>query len=329
MGTKLSPVGSSASGGSITPFIVVVGDDPTANGQALLDAYAAAVASTPNGLALAEDNRAVVVCPPALYEMPATLVLASHYVDIVGLTDDVASQVLVPSATATDGAVQGISDGNGAKFYNLTFRANGDNAITGFTFPNSLANSYFQNCVWVNALPAYGMETAVEIGSTFVDCGGGNSSFGGIGGTFSGTATNCTGGDESFGGKGTFSGTATSCTGGNGSFGGGGGGTFSGTATNCTGGDNSFGGDGGTFSGTATNCTGGDDSFGSSGTFSGTATNCTGGSNAFGGGGGGTFSSDGRLAYCRLTTNSFPTPDTGGKIVLCINGSWAEVNAAP
>jgi len=245
MGTKLSPVGSSQSGGgSITPFIVVVGDDPAVNGQALLDAYAAAVASTPNGQALSETNRAVVVCPPALYEMPATLVLASRYVDIVGLTDDVASQVLVPSATATDGAVQGSGDGNGAKFYNLTFRANGDNAITGFTFPNSLANSYFQNCVWVNALPAYGMETAVEIGSTFVDCGGGDDSFG-SNGTFSGTATNCTGGNNSFGSSGTFSGTATNCTGGDESFGGKG--TFSGTATNCTSGNNSFGGSG-TFS---------------------------------------------------------------------------------
>jgi len=267
MGTKLSPVGSSQSGGgSITPFIVVVGDNPAANGQALLDAYAAAVASTPNGLALAEDNRAVVVCPPALYEMPATLVLASPYVDIVGLTDDVASQVLVPSATATDGAVQGISDGNGAKFYNLTFRANGTDDITGFTFPNPLAKSYFQNCSWVNAGTANGMETAAEIGSTFDDCVGGNNSFS-RGGTFSGRATNCTGGSDSFGG-----------------------------------------GAGGTFSGTATNCTGGSDSFG---------------------GNGGSFSSAGRAAYCRLTSGSFPTPDTGGKIVLCIDGSWTEVNAAP
>jgi len=323
MGTKLSPVGSSASGEPITPFIVTVGDDPAVNGQALLDAYAAAVASTPNGLALAEDNRAVVVCPPALYEMPATLVLASPYVDIVGLTDDVASQVLVPSATATDGAVQGSGDGNGAKFYNLTFRANGVDEITGFTFPNPLANSYFQNCSWVNASPAYGMQTIVEIGSTFVDCVGGDESFGGKG-TFSGTATSCTGGDNSFGGRGTFSGTATNCTGGSDSFGGGG--TFNGTATNCTGGTGSFGG-GGTFSGTATNCTGGDSSFGGSGTFSGTATNCTGGSDSFGGGG--TFSSTGRAAYCRLTSGSFPTPATGGIIVLCIDGSWTEVNDAP
>jgi len=327
MGTKLSPVGSSASGGSITPFIVVVGDDPAVNGQALLDAYAAAVASTPNGLALAEDNRAVVVCPPALYEMPATLVLASPYVDIVGLTDDVASQVLVPSATATDGAVQGHGDGNGSKFYNLTFRANGNDDITGFTFPNPLAKSYFQNCSWVNAGTANGMETAAEIGSTFVDCRGGVNAFGGGGGTFSGTATNCTGGEDSFGGNGgTFSGTATNCTGGDHAFGGTIG-TFSGTATNCTGGDHAFGGNGGTFSGTATNCTGGVGSFGGGGTFSGTATNCTGGDNSFGGSG--TFSSAGRAAYCRLTSGSFPTPDTGGKIVLCIDGSWTEVNAAP
>jgi hypothetical protein len=347
---------------------VAAGDDPAVNGQNLLDAYAAATALTPNGQALSEYNRAVLIIPPGFYEMPTSLTLTTPYVDFAGLTSDSLAQMLQPSADAVFGAIEGVSAGDGARFYNLSFRASEFVDNYGFNFDDALSASYFENCTWINnGESGTGMGVAVTIASTFFNCAGGHysfgggsgtfsgtatncaggnysfgggvsgecsgtvrdciagtNSFGGGGGTFSGTATNCTGGSDSFGGKsGTFSGTATNCTGGAGSFGGDG--TFSGTATNCTGGDSSFGG-GGTFSGTATNCRGGDSSFGG-GTFSGTATNCTGGNSAFGGGG--TFSSTGRAAYCRLTSGSFPTPATGGIIVLCIDGSWTEVNDAP
>jgi hypothetical protein len=140
------------------------------------------------------------------------------------------------------------------------------------------------------------------------NCTGGDYAFGGYGGIASGTFINCTGGDGSFGT--TASGTFTNCTGGYNSFGSGASGTF----TNCTGGNNSFGSS--TASGTFTNCTGGNNSFGSS-TASGTFTNCTGGIGSFGG----TISSAARLYYCRLTSDTFPTPVEGGKLVLCIDGN--------
>ena len=77
------------------------------------------------------------------------------------------------------------------------------------------------------------------------NCTGGVYSFGGYGGTASGTFTGCIGGGYSFGGgAGTASGTFTGCIGGVYSFGGGYGGTASGTFTGCIGGGYSFGGAG-------------------------------------------------------------------------------------
>ena len=68
----------------------------------------------------------------------------------------------------------------------------------------------------------------------FNSCLGGDNSFGGSGGTASGTFTNCTGTDYSFGGGGgTASGTFNSCIGGDNSFGGGGSGTLSGFLYYC------------------------------------------------------------------------------------------------
>lgn len=371
---------------------VTAGENAATNGQNLLDAYAEATALTPNGQALSEYNRVVLIIPPGFYEMPTSLTLTTPYVDFVGLTSNSLAQMLQPSADAVFGAIEGVSAGNGARFYNLSFRASEFVDNYGFNFDDSLGSSYFENCTWINnGESGTGMGVAVTIASTFFNCAGGHYSFGGGSGTFSGTATNCAGGNYSFGGGvsgecsgtvrdciagtnsfggggGTFSGTAYNCRAGNISFGGttfsgiaydchGGSfcfaaqNTFSGTAYRCSGNHNSFGGGGGVFSGTAvdckgsseafgggengicsgtlTNCEGGAGSFGGSmGEFAGIATNCTGGVDSFGGGGG-TFSNTGRAAYCRLTSGSFPTPDGGGIIVLCVDGSWSEVNAAP
>ena len=172
---------------------------------------------------------------------------------------------------------------------------------------------------------------------TFDDCKGSDGSFGG-GGIASGTFNNCTGGDYSFGSVGIASGTFNYCTGGYESFGGGG--IASGTFNNCTGGYYSFGGDGGTASGTFDDCTGGNYSFGSYGTASGTFNNCIGGNYSFGsygtasgtfnhctggdgsfGGYGGTIRESARLYYTRLTLGTFPTPVTGGRLILCIDGN--------
>lgn len=72
-----------------------------------------------------------------------------------------------------------------------------------------------------------------------------------------------------------------------------------------------------TASGTFNNCTGGFGSFAAwSGTASGTFNNCVAGSSSFSG----TIESTARLYYTRLTSGTFPTPVTGGRLILCIDG---------
>ena len=129
----------------------------------------------------------------------------------------------------------------------------------------------------------------------------------------------CIGGVNSFGSGGTASGTFNHCTGGNTSFGSGG--TASGTFNHCTGGNTSFGTGGGIISGTFNHCIGGADSFGTyGGIISGTFNHCIGGANSFGSFGG-TITAPARLYYTRLTSGTFPTPVTGGRLILCIDGN--------
>jgi hypothetical protein len=196
-----------------------------------------------------------------------------------------------------------------------------------------VASGTFTNCT--GGIYSFGGQGTAS--GTFKDCTGGDNSFGGHG-TASGTFINCIGGDVSFACYGTASGIFTNCTGGNSSFGYNG--TASGTFKNCTGGDSSFacyhgyasgtfisciggvesfGGMSGNASGTFKDCIGGDKSFGGHGTTSGIFINCTGGNDSFGAGGG--ITSSARLYYCKLTSGTFTTPDSGGKIVLCIDGS--------
>ena len=88
----------------------------------------------------------------------------------------------------------------------------------------------------------------------------------------------------------------------------------------CIGGNYSFGYDG-TISGTFNNCIGGEYSFGSySGIISGTFNDCVGGKNSFGTYGG-TIQASARLYYTRITSGTFPTPMTGGRLILCIDGN--------
>lgn len=130
---------------------------------------------------------------------------------------------------------------------------------------------------------------------------GGDTSFGANPITVSGTFIDCEVEELfSFGFSGTASGTFINCQGGDSSFGSEG--TASGTFTNCQGGDSSFGGNGGTASGTFINCQSGNDSFGSNGTLS------------------------GKLYRCQLTSGTFQTPSSGGKIVLGIDGNDDVIN---
>lgn len=128
-------------------------------------------------------------------------------------------------------------------------------------------------------------------------CTGGYGSFAHNGGIASGTFNYCIAGGGSFGGYGTASGTFNNCIADDNSFGTQG--NASGTFNNCKGGDNSFGTYGGIISGTFNHCIGGDNSFG---TYY------------------GTINETARLYYTRITSGTFPTPITGGRLILCIDG---------
>ena len=282
---------------------VKVTDDAKENGAALIAAYTAAKALTPNGAALSATNRACVIVPPGKYDLDCgienacvPLVLDTEFVDIVGLTSDNSLQHVYGTPPATNSGVI-VQTANDVHILNLTveilteveevegnYAYNYDDTDSAAYWPDTdLTAVIIDNCRFVGDEGATGLLFSMRFGiiysGTFTSCTGGNESFG-AGGTASGTFTSCTGGAGSFGGYGEASGTFTSCTGGDYSFGSGGG-TASGTFTSCTGGNYSFGGSDGTASGTFTSCTGGNESFGAGGTASGTFTFCKGGVDSF------------------------------------------------
>jgi len=321
-------------------IVVETTSNAKTNGAALIAAYTAAKALTPNGEELSATNRACVIIPPGNYDLDhgeddacVPLTLDTEFVDIIGLTTDRSLQQIygTPEATNSGVIVQTADDVHVSNLYVKILTevesANWDDTDSAAYFPStSLSNTVVDNCQFDGQEGSddegprlFSMRLYIEYSGTFNNCTGGGVAFGG-GGTASGTFTNCTGGDVAFGGAGgTASGTFTNCTGGDVAFGGAGG-TASGTFTNCTGGEAAFG-DSGTASGTFTNCTGGDYSFGGAGTASGTFTNCTGGDYSFGGGDSGTAS--GTFTNCTGGDYSFGGGDSGtasGTFNYCTGG---------
>lgn len=251
--------------------------------------------------------RSTVVIAPGEYKFgTSAFTVDTPYINIVSLTGN--ADVLLDgiNVTADNVYLKGLNCG-----------------VNTFTVATNLNGLSCERCVGGDGSFGGGGDAS----GTFENCTGGNGSFGGDGGTASGTFINCAAGDNSFGsggelGGGTVSDTArlNNCTGGDYSFGGGG--TALGTYNHCIGGFGSFGGYGGRSFGTFNHCTGDDDSFGGGqGEVSGTFNNCAGGAGSFGNGEGGSITSTARLYYCRLTSGSFPTPEPGGKLVLCIDGN--------
>ena len=339
---------SDISGLSIQSAVVVeTTSNAKTNGAALIAAYTAAKALTPNGEELSATNRACVIIPPGNYDLDhgeddacVPLTLDTEFVDIIGLTTDRSLQQIygTPEATNSGVIVQTADDVHVSNLYVKILTevesANWDDTDSAAYFPStSLSNTVVDNCQFDGQEGSddegprlFSMRLYIEYSGTFNNCTGGDVAFGGAGGTASGTFTNCTGGGVAFGGGGTASGTFTNCTGGAGAFGGYGG-TASGTFTNCTGGADALGGDGDTASGTFNYCTGRDYAFGGNGgTASGTFTNCTGGNSAFGGDEGtasGTFTNctGGNFAFGGKSTASGTfTNCTGGNNAFGGNG---------
>ena len=219
---------------------------------------------TAQGMSPSITNRITVIAAPGSYNFStANFVMNTDYIDLVSL------------------------DGNKSIVFN------GSNTIEITT------NDVFVRGVDVGTL---NFTIANSLNLLRVEnCSGGDYSFGGDGGTASGTFTDCSGGDESFGGYNLANGTFTNCSGGETAFGGSGG-IASGTFTDCTGGGDSFGGGSGNADGVFNSCTGGDSSFGTGGTADGTFTNCTGGDYSFGGDGG---TADGTFTDCTGGFDSF------------------------
>jgi len=226
--------------------------NPATNASNLASTYAAAKALTPHAAPLSTTNRAVVIVPPAQYNLGRTsLALDAEFVDIEGLSNDRDKQHLYGTANgANTGVVR--QTANDVRIENLFVECTAssgtlakDNTDPAAYFPNTaLAATVVRNCRFLaDDVHAWSMRVGVvEYKGTYEKCTGGKYAFGGCGGTASGTFNNCTGDYAAFGK--TASGTFTDCTGGDYAFGDHG--TASGTFNHCTGALNAFGGYGGT-----------------------------------------------------------------------------------
>ena len=336
---------------------VKVTDDAITNGNNLLAAYDLAKTVTPNGAALSTSNRLAVILPPGRYDLGTqSLILDTQYIDIVGSTSDRSKHLITSDVgVISRGTIQ--QTANDVKLFNLTI----ENSNTTYEleepnstnpsayFPDSNLNlTYIENVLFISNLDfelnyVFGMRPGIEYSGTFINCTGGDASFGGYNGIVSGTFTNCTGGQYSFSysNNSIVSGTFTNCTGGGGSFGlngivsgifkdctggivsfGGNSASVSGTFTNCSSGENSFGGYNGTATGTFINCTGGEYSFGGKGDgpglASGTFINCTGGDYSFGGNGG---TASGTFTGCTAGSRSFGGDSLPNFIGIIVRGT--------
>lgn len=259
------------------------------NMAALISAYASFTSSDPG---TPRQPKTIILGPGEYYNMDVSgntipFLVNKEGVDIVTLTGN-ADAIFVTgiNVTANNVYIKGIDCGTVAfqigNNLNLLVCENCKGGSNSFC--NSIVSGTFIKCI-------------VGIGS------GGTSRGFGTSQTFSGIAIDCESGAESFGGNqdgdGVFNGYAKNCKGGDWCFGH----VCSGFTENCTAGDSSF----------------GTDESGGSGSFSGTSINCEGGAGSFCSVSG-TFTSTGRLNFCKLTSGGFPTVTAGGHITYCING---------
>lgn len=246
-------------------FSPTITNDPAANGNSLLAAYALAKASTPGGIPLSATNRAVVLVPPSGYNLGTqSLLMDAQFVDLIGMSTAAADQYIYSNVgVASSGVI--IQTANDVKIHNIsinntntTYSGTSDSTFPAAYFPSTtLALTEVKNCIFAAdgthtrcsriSIEYAGKYTGVVGGSglfndsasgTFVDCiGNGTGCFGGSG-SASGTFINCktsydtTGSDHCFGF--TFSGLAVGCIANGGSFGQGAG--MSGTLISCSGG---------------------------------------------------------------------------------------------
>jgi hypothetical protein len=315
----------------------------TTNGTALIAAYAAGAAATPQGAALSDTNRFTVFLLPGIFDLGAsTLAMSTQFVDIVGLgrtingiTDDntrtVGGCVVTGSGTVIN------KTANNAHLLNFSITTTANALATpaytsgGTNTEEIFAFMFFDGQGGANSR---GMVRAVAYPGYYFRCYNlGPDGFGCAGGAASGSFIECKSGVTSFGDAGAASGLFVNCECGSG-FGSGTGGTAGGTFYNCrfnadySSGGTFFGvtsaagvfincdcgsasgfGSGGTANGTFLWCRAGATSFGTVGTSTGTFKWCVGGSGSFSGAG---ATANGVYEYCSATDRAFGGGDSGG-----------------
>jgi len=250
--------------GSKIVYVPSSGTDAV-NGQALVDAYAAAAVLANNA-----NDRATVIATSGRYELPSTLVLNQDFVNIVSLTPTMLGSVFITNqgidVTADDSSFIGISCGtNRFKVNTSCVRVDfnyceGGNYSFGSTLgaeTKGISSGIYKNCK--GSTHSFGYNQAFDAGE-YYNCEGGLFCFGGSSNA-SGHYEDCIASSGSFGGSngsvvGEASGTFIRCSAANDSFGGGTGGRASGTFIRCSAANDSFGKDANSLTGNAYYCQG-------------------------------------------------------------------------
>lgn len=298
-------------------YVAANGTD-TENATELQAAYDAAKTMSPSS-----TNIITIIAAPGKYNFgSATFTMDTQYINLVSLDGN--RSVIFNAALNVSNRIAGSISVTA----DMVLVRGVDAEFKKFGVAGNLHSANFQLCR--GGQDSFG-EQYTTIAGRFTDCvSTGPYSFGGYGNTVSGIFENCTSAEGSFGGyNGVANGTFINCVAGSNSFGG-----FNGTASgyfkNCTSSSNNcFGGaaGGSVASGIFIDCSSGNYSFGSNGTASGQFSNCVGGQESFGATGSYPGALTGRLFNCRLTTGVFQTPTSGGKIILCLDGSDNIINA--
>ena len=175
--------------GYATDAIVVVqhGLTDEENGLSLLGAYAAAGQLRPNGSDLGETNRACVLLPPGVYNLPVqtgapAMLLDAEYVDLVGMTpfDPDATVVTSPGGSGKGETICQVAVDT--RLCNFSIRNDGVAAGNhAFTFNGDPGNSNSSSqyrlmrfAVTTPSLTSCAVYALVNMGGTWENCRSGN-----------------------------------------------------------------------------------------------------------------------------------------------------------
>jgi hypothetical protein len=282
--------------------IVVSGSDSNANWTTLSNAYVTAKSATPNGQALAANNRYTIFLMPGLYNLGSSaFTLDTEFIDIIGLSLNSGPRYYISGNTDKGDTI--LQSSSSTATVNLTVGSNMDVTIanlclymtgSGYSI-NCGSNSGFLarfkciNC-FITATSNVGFVPNKDVNGYWEDVRGWDTELFGWGNTtVSGTFVRCKAPTGSFGGSAsgannlTVSGTFIDCEADDGSFGGNNANTIvcSGNFIRCrfvqiTGGSGGMYGRNKTFSGNAYQCTAGGSGSCWGGTISGNLYQCSG-----------------------------------------------------